>query len=268
MLMMTIRSTGTSRSRALATVLGVGAVLLFADDARAHIRLTQPPSWIEQDTLGDPQKNEPCGSSATVPGTPTNVITPFAAGQQITVEWEEVIPHDGWFRIAVSYNDRADLKDPVVQVDQDMIAIDASVVDPPVLPVLADHLFPHAASSITPPKMYSTTVTLPTQTCTKCTLQVIQFMSAHGPNPSNSTDGQYIYHKCADISIEGGADGATATTTGSSGTAGTGDASSAATPINDSGCGCAIPRRSKPSLAALGAFVAFAWAASRRRRGM
>jgi MYXO-CTERM domain-containing protein len=141
-------------------------------------------------------------------------VTSFKAGQQVTVQWEETVAHDGWFRIALSYNNRADLHDPTVQVNSAMVAIDASVVDPPVLPVLADHLYPHTAASVATqlPKAYSYTVTLPAQTCAKCTLQLIQFMGDHGPNPSNTMSGAYIYHHCADISIQsastdGGSDG-------------------------------------------------------------
>jgi hypothetical protein len=159
-----------------------------------------------------------------------------------------------------------------VQVDNNQIAIDASVVDPPVLPVLADHLFPHTAASVATPKMYSTTVTLPMQSCAKCTLQVIQFMADHGPNPSNTMSGAYIYHHCADISIADGAGtGATtgSTTGGASTTAGatTGaGGSTSAGSTSDSGCGCSIPGRSKSSPATLGALLACAWAARRIRR--
>jgi hypothetical protein len=191
----------------------------------------QPPSWIQESALGDPQKNEPCGTTAAAPGTPTNVVTPFKAGQQITVQWAEEVAHDGWFRIAISYNNRADLKDPTVQVNAQQIAIDASVVEPPVLPILADHLFPHTAASVTTPKAYSYMVTLPMQPCAKCTLQLIQFMGDHGPNGSNTMNAAYIYHHCADISISASTDGGTPTdagkdvSIGSGGSAGAGGAS-------------------------------------------
>jgi MYXO-CTERM domain-containing protein len=151
------------------------------------------------------------------------MVTAFQPGQTITVKWTEIIAHDGWFRIALSYNNRTDLMDPPYAINGAGNSTDAGIENPPVAPVLADGLFVHAAGST--PKPYSYDVTLPTTPCTKCTLQVIQIMLNH---PNNQPDG-YTYHHCADISIQAGADGGTmimdagghdATTGGSSGAGG------------------------------------------------
>ena len=40
-------------------------------------------------------------------------------------------------------------------------------------------------------------IEIPNINCTKCTLQVIEFMAAHGFNK----DGGYTYHHCADLQI-------------------------------------------------------------------
>ncbi len=40
-------------------------------------------------------------------------------------------------------------------------------------------------------------VEIPNINCEKCTLQVIDFMAAHGRNK----DGDYTYHHCADLQI-------------------------------------------------------------------
>jgi cysteine-rich repeat protein len=68
----------------------------------------------------------------------------------------------------------------------------AAVQDPPTFPILADNVLPHTQAF---PGPQTFTVTLPTNvTCTKCTLQVLEFMSNH-PAPC-------FYHHCADISIQ------------------------------------------------------------------
>src|SRR6185503_12626570 len=65
---------------------------------------------------------------------------------------------------------------------------------PPTYPVLADGMLVHTEAFSSP---QSFEVTLPTNvTCTHCTLQVLEFMSAEvGGN------GFCFYHHCADISI-------------------------------------------------------------------
>jgi hypothetical protein len=40
-------------------------------------------------------------------------------------------------------------------------------------------------------------IEIPNINCTKCTLQVIEFMAAHTRNP----DGDYTYHHCADLQV-------------------------------------------------------------------
>ena len=65
--------------------------------------------------------------------------------------------------------------------------------------VYADGLFLHhtrpAAGTQLPPM--ETDITLPNINCEKCTLQIVQFMEAHGLNK----DGDYTYHHCSDLKI-------------------------------------------------------------------
>ena len=78
----------------------------------------------------------------------------------------------------------------------------AAIENPVTLPILADNVLPHTARFTT---AQTFTVTLPTDvTCTKCTLQVLEFMSSH-PAPC-------FYHHCADISIQAEAVSTTSTT--------------------------------------------------------
>ena len=62
-------------------------------------------------------------------------------------------------------------------------------------PVLADNLFPHTAASVSANHAYTTSVIIPNTPCTKCTLQLLQFMASHPLDPS------YFYHQCADVTI-------------------------------------------------------------------
>jgi hypothetical protein len=92
--------------------------------------------------------------------------------------------------------------------------------------VLADNLFPHCiqgdpcASGVpvtAAPMTYSATVTLPTTSCTNCTLQLVQFMSYHPVDPS------FFYHHCAAVTIVGTDSGASGGgNTGTAGSTGTG----------------------------------------------
>jgi hypothetical protein len=46
-------------------------------------------------------------------------------------------------------------------------------------------------------KIQEADIDIPNISCTKCTLQVIEFMASHARNP----DGDYTYHHCADLQI-------------------------------------------------------------------
>ena len=180
--------------------LAIGAVAVFTPrPTAAHFILNAPMSWMSQDVVGGPQKQSPCGDESG--GTPTGAVTNFQPGEVITVRWTEIVPHDGWFRLALSYNNRADLIDPPYELNDAGNSVDAGIEMPPVAPVLVDGLFPHTAAGITVPKGYSYDLTLPTTPCDRCTLQVIQIMLNH---PNNQPYG-YTYHHCADISIGGAA---------------------------------------------------------------
>jgi hypothetical protein len=180
---------------AFALVLAVG--VLAPSPAQAHFTLDTPASWMSQDALGLPEKLGPCGDEGG--GTVTNTITALHPGETVTITINEVIFHPGHYRIALA-TDRSLLPaEPVVTAGSTpcgSVPVDTA----PVFPVLADGLFDHTAAFTSP---QTTTITLPTNlTCTKCTLQVIEFMSDH---PLNNPGGCF-YHHCADISIQAGAD--------------------------------------------------------------
>ena len=172
---------------ATAILIGVSAA-----PARAHFVLMAPDSWMSQGPLGDPQKLAPCGDEDG--GTPTEKVTAFRPGEAVEIAIDETIFHPGHYRVALALADRSELPpDPVVTaVGQDPCG-SVEIQDPPVFPILADNMLPHT-QPFDGPRTF--TVTLPSDVaCTRCTLQVIEYMSSHG-RPC-------FYHHCADISIQG-----------------------------------------------------------------
>jgi hypothetical protein len=240
--------------RSAVLAIGLASLTVLAPaTAHAHFYVDYPDSgvhpgpspipWWNQDQFGSPQKLGPCGDEddgTQNGGGPTGVVTPFAPGQTITLQWTETISHAGWFRIALAA-DRKDFVDPPVQVDSNGNSADAGIENPPVPPVLADGIYRHAigAPKTWPPYQ----LTLPNTPCTKCTIQIIQVMLDHPSNLGNLPDGApnpdgFLYHHCIDISIGGGDGGSSsggATPDSGAGDAGS-ESSNGAAPAS-SGCG-------------------------------
>jgi hypothetical protein len=181
--------------------LGVGfgfalgaTLLLAAAAAQAHFVLVRPESWMSQDASGNPQKLGPCGDEGG--GTATGKVTAFQAGQTITVTIDETVFHPGHYRIALALESRSDLP-PEPAVTPDTTPCGSAAIDPsPSFPVLADGVLQHTTPFA---GAQSLQVTLPANVdCSKCTLQVLEFMGSHGLN----VPGGCFYHHCADISIQ------------------------------------------------------------------
>ncbi len=161
----------------------------FSGAAHAHFNLIMPPP---ADSATDGGKGAPpCG-----PTTASGVVTAVQGGHALTVSLNETVLHPGHYRIALSINSRSELPaDPVAVIDANGNSVSAPFEDPAVFPVLADDVFDHTTG--TTPIPFSTQVMLPNVTCSKCTLQVIEFMARHGANPG----GGFYYHHCADLAI-------------------------------------------------------------------
>ena len=174
-------------TRSMAAALALVA-LLYARRSEAHFNLIMPPP---ADNATDGGKGAPpCGPTGA-----SNVVTSVQGGHAIMLQLDETVLHPGWYRVALSINSRSELPaDPMVTVSGGN-STNATYETTPVFPVLADHLFNHTSG--TTPIHYSMSLTLPNVTCTKCTLQVIEFMNMHGSNPG----GGYFYHHCADLKI-------------------------------------------------------------------
>ncbi len=161
------------------------AVCVLALPAFGHIKLASPGNFQATGTYGDPNKDEPCGGS----GVATGVITEVLAGSQLTVRWTEPIPHPGYFRIGIARSE-ADFVTPTpVLTNGGRNCASAPIQSPVAYPTLVDGLFPHTSTQ----GPYQTTVTVPMMSCANCTLQVMQFMSAHAPS--------CFYFQCAKLRI-------------------------------------------------------------------
>lgn len=182
-------------------LLLVGVGMLGAGVADAHFILLTPASWMSQDSSGLPEKIGPCGNEGG--GIPTGTVTAFHPGDTVSVTINEVIFHPGHYRVALAINDRSELPpEPKVTPKGADPCGSAAIENPVTLPILADNVLPHTTPFTT---AQTFRVTLPTDvTCTKCTLQVLEFMSSH-PAPC-------FYHHCADISIQAEAVSTTSTT--------------------------------------------------------
>ena len=213
-------------------------IACFSGAAQAHFNLIMPPP---ADSASDGGKGAPpCG-----PTTASGVVTPVQGGHPITVSLNETVLHPGHYRIALSINSRSELPaDPVAVTDASGNSVSAPFEDPAVFPVLADDVFDHTTG--TTPIPFSTQVMLPNVTCSKCTLQVIEFMAKHGPNPG----GGFYYHHCADLAITADPSlpifdpNATTGSGGATGTAGATGNTDGGSKAKDSGGGCMLAGRS------------------------
>jgi hypothetical protein len=100
--------------------------------------------------------------------------------------------------VALAVNSRDELPaDPVAKTEPTANgprSVSAAVQYPPTPPVLADGLFMHVAKFASE---VETDVDIPNINCSKCTLQIVEFMASHGLNK----DGDYTYHHCAVLQI-------------------------------------------------------------------
>jgi hypothetical protein len=230
-----------SRTCSLALLVLAGVP---AGSALAHFVLMSPDSWSTQSAQGDPQKTRPCGAE---PGAGIGMVTSFAPGDSVTIGIDETIYHPGHYRVSLAVNDRNELPpDPVVSPGASACE-SAAIQSPPVFPVLADGMLAHTTRFETPQTF---SVKLPTDvSCTRCTLQVVEFMSAHGA--------PCFYYHCAEISILPGGVGTTdAGVQGGGGAPRAGASSAQAGGMSQAGTdmsdGCAVSRAGATIASALG----------------
>jgi|HubBroStandDraft_6_1064221.scaffolds.fasta_scaffold955243_1 hypothetical protein len=186
-----------------AVLLGAVVLAVFALPSGAHFQLLEPASWLEESQLGDPQKKAPCGGTSADPGKPTGATTNVQGGDKLHIKLRETVFHPGFYRVALAVNSRAELPpDPEVKTEDSgkgPRSVSAAIHYPPAPPILADGVFPHTARF---DKELETDVDIPNINCSACTLQIVEFMAAHGLNK----DGDYTYHHCAVLQIHANPD--------------------------------------------------------------
>lgn len=189
-------------------LVALALAIAFLGAARAtaaHTLLVNPPPLIADDNA----KSGPCGcyfgagpEDPTEDGTAATCpeeypTTELVAGSQLTVSWKETVHHDGTFRLAfaplpVSGVVKADLDAGVLYEKTDENTV--------------------AGATIT------ATLTVPSEPCADCTLQLRQLMTG-SPNP--------YYWSCAAIKIVPvGTTGSGLATSGAGGAGGDGQGGS------------------------------------------
>ncbi len=159
-----------ARSASLSIAL---ATLLASPPARAHVRLVSPTSRYV-----DEMKSAPCGRLG---GTRSANVTTFRPGQTVTVVFDEIIDHPGYFRIAFDPSGDGALAPPTWN--------GSDWANPPGVSVLADRIADGIATH------GQVSVVLPDLECAACTLQLIQVMT--DKPPYDGVDD--FYFQCADL---------------------------------------------------------------------
>jgi len=119
-------------------------------------------------------------------------------GDKLHIRIGETAFHPGFYRVALAVNSRDELPpDPEARTEPSANgprSVSGAIQYPPSPPVLADGLFQHVSKF---DKEQEADVEIPNINCAKCTLQVVEFMAAHGRNK----EGDYTYHHCAVLQI-------------------------------------------------------------------
>lgn len=157
----------------LTGLIAVSFILCLSLEAGAHARLS---GAIPPRSTNAGLKTGPCGGIAR--GSAAKQLT---KGSTVTVEWIEVVDHPGRFEFYFSPSGDQNFQLLKTVVDTQNTSI----------PSGGNH-------------SYSTTLTLPNQTCSSCTLQMIQVMTENPQSPS-------LYYSCADIALIDGTPTATPT---------------------------------------------------------
>ena len=177
---------------------GCALLAALAPPGIAHFRLLEPASWLQEGPYGDPQWLAPCGGTSADPGKPSGLVTKLQGGDKLHIKILETAFHPGFYRVALAVNSRDELpQDPEARTEPSANgprSISGAIQYPPSPPVLADGLFQHISPF---EKEQEADVEIPNINCAKCTLQVVEFMAAHGRNK----EGDYTYHHCAVLQI-------------------------------------------------------------------
>jgi MYXO-CTERM domain-containing protein len=169
------------------TLAAIALLGMVAPAAHAHIELDEPLVRHSNGDNGDNaageiNKDPPCGlGGASDVRNPARVTT-LLAGSTYVVKFRETIGHTGRNRVAFS-------PDGNVQTDFDQNVL-AEIPDPP-----------GSAGNTGDGIKWEMEITVPSEPCDNCTLQVIQAMSGNTEDPVGTPSPTSTYFQCADITI-------------------------------------------------------------------
>ncbi|MBA2540770.1 MAG: lytic polysaccharide monooxygenase [Deltaproteobacteria bacterium] len=166
-------------------------VLAIPLAASAHFKLNAPASLSNQNSLGDPQKSDPCGQDDGNSFVLSNQVNNVQTGEMLEIDVTETVAHEGHFRIALATDMASIPADPPVTAGGGDPCNATVIDDNPTFPILADGLLPHTSKLPANSKMM---VQLPAgMECQGCVIQVLQYMRNHGA--------PCFYHHCATLNI-------------------------------------------------------------------
>jgi len=168
-------------------VAGLGLATFMAPSARAHIELIEPAARYTISGFDTGIKSCPCGlggsnrvcnvaQDGSDPDRSPNV-TRVEAGSTLTLRFEEFVDHAGRFRVAFD-PEGADMAD----FNQHILA---DIPDP----------------SGTGGQVWEIPVTIPEETCSNCTLQLVQAMEVPTDVPISDPGPISSYYSCVDLEI-------------------------------------------------------------------
>lgn len=149
------------------------ATIAWSNAAAAHIEIVVPDSRYGPDMI----KDAPCGHPDNPPGTAEPHV--YQTGETITIVVNEFVAHEGHLRIAWAEN------------DEDIVTINGFDDFDNFPGVLMDNIIDEPGMS-----QFAIELTLPSEECENCTLQVIQVM--YDGDGFQEDD---LYYTCADITL-------------------------------------------------------------------
>jgi hypothetical protein len=162
--------------------------LLFSAPSSAHIDLVFPPPRAS----GFPDSNlrkRPCGQRSTA--RVEDKVSVFRPGERISVTWDVYVQHSSYFRIAFDLDGADNFS------ERSPAPADPERDDPTRLPAGDGELvLAYIEDKAGQLDHVEQEITLPSEACTTCTLQLIQF--SYGLPLDEAT-----YYQCADIVLEG-----------------------------------------------------------------
>jgi hypothetical protein len=176
------------RHRALGMTAAACCGVLVSSTSLAHINLLSPPP--RQSGFPDSSLDEgPCGQRN--PGRVSEQVSVFRPGETITVAWEVYVQHSSYFRLSFD----ADGDDSFSE--RSSAPADPARDDPTrLLPGEGELILEYVMDRAGELAGLEVSVTLPTEPCDNCTLQLIQF-SYELPLQ------EATYYQCADLTLEG-----------------------------------------------------------------